>query len=155
LAEGLLKCYKKTRKSEQNMLGELSGFDEVNVLASATGWLWPKALHDIFEPRGVNLMVAERAEDFLSIIGQKRIKVVVFDLDSEIAGLAAVRIIRIVYPWLPFLVLKEQPDEELLLKALQLDIFSVLEKPVDMQVLQRQLNRLFIKRYNSELFADR
>jgi DNA-binding NtrC family response regulator len=137
------------------MLGEVSGFEEVNVLASATGWPWPRALHDIFEPRGVNLMVATRAEEFVSIIGQKRIQAAIFDLDSEFGGLAAVRIIRMDYPWLPFILLKEQPDEELLLKALQLDVFSVLDKPVDIQVLRQQLNRLFIRRYNSELFADR
>ena len=37
--------------------------------------------------------------------------------------------------------------------ALGLDIFSVIAKPVDMGILQRQLNRLFVKRYDSEIFA--
>jgi DNA-binding NtrC family response regulator len=137
------------------MFSRLSDFEEVNVLASDTGWPWPRAMHDIFEPRGVNLMVASRAEDFLSIIGQRRIQAVVFDLDSQSGGLAAVRIIRMDYPWLPFILLKEQPDGDVLCKALQLDVFSVLDKPVDIQVLRQQLDRLFIKRYKSELFADR
>jgi hypothetical protein len=40
----------------------------------------------------------------------------------------------------------------LLSDALQLDVFSVISKPVDMELLASQLNRLFIKRYNSSLF---
>jgi hypothetical protein len=42
----------------------------------------------------------------------------------------------------------------MLSKALQLDVFSVIDKPVDMQVLQDQLNRLFIKKYHSAIFAQ-
>ena len=39
-------------------------------------------------------------------------------------------------------------------KALQLDVFSVIDKPVDMDILRQQLNRLFIKRYNSDVFEQ-
>jgi hypothetical protein len=39
-------------------------------------------------------------------------------------------------------------------RALQLDVFSVIDKPVDMNVLREQLNRLFIKKYNSNIFAE-
>ena len=40
----------------------------------------------------------------------------------------------------------------LLDEALQLDVFSVIDKPVDMDILRQQLNRLFIKKYNSDIF---
>jgi hypothetical protein len=43
------------------MMFNFSKLDEVNVLASGANWAWPEALHDIFEPRGVNLLVAESA----------------------------------------------------------------------------------------------
>ena len=43
------------------MVSNLSKLDEVNVLASEANWAWPEALRDIFRPRGVNLLVAERA----------------------------------------------------------------------------------------------
>jgi len=137
------------------MLSNISNSEEINILASATDWPWPIALENIFRPRGVNLMVAERANEFIDIIANKRIHVAIIDLDSEITGLAVVRIIRMDYPRLPFLLLKQQPDENLLAKALSLDVFSVLNKPVNMRILQTQLNRLFISRYNSEIFAER
>ena len=38
-------------------------------------------------------------------------------------------------------------------KALQLEAFGVVGKPVNMDILRELLNRLFLKRYNSDLFA--
>jgi hypothetical protein len=38
-------------------------------------------------------------------------------------------------------------------KALQLDVFGVVGKPVNMEVLQQLLNRLFLKKYNSDIFS--
>jgi hypothetical protein len=37
--------------------------------------------------------------------------------------------------------------------ALRLDVFSVIDKPVDMFILQQQLHRLFIKKYSSSVFG--
>ena len=39
-------------------------------------------------------------------------------------------------------------------KALALDVFSVINKPVDMSILLDQLNRLFTRRYNSAVFSS-
>ena len=38
--------------------------------------------------------------------------------------------------------------------ALGLDVFSVIDKPVNMGILREQLNRLFIKKYNRDNFAE-
>ena len=38
-------------------------------------------------------------------------------------------------------------------RRLQLDVFGVVCKPVNMDVLRELLNRLFLKRYNSDIFA--
>jgi hypothetical protein len=38
-------------------------------------------------------------------------------------------------------------------KALQLDVFGVVGKPVNMEILRELLNRIFRKKYNSDLFA--
>lgn len=136
------------------MVGRLSKFEEVNVLASEANWAWPSALADIFRPRGVNLMVAETPEQFVQVIEQKRIHTTIVDMDSETAnGLATIKIIRIDYPLMPCILLTSQAGESLLGKALKLDVFSVIDKPVDMGVLLEQLNRLFVKKYNCDIFA--
>jgi DNA-binding NtrC family response regulator len=128
--------------------------DEFNVLASEANWAWPEALRDIFEPRGVNLLVAQSPGEFANVIEQKRIHTTIVDMDSETSGLITIRIIRMNYPLLPCILLASEVGAAMLSKALQLDVFSVIDKPVDMQVLQDQLNRLFIKKYHSDIFAQ-
>jgi len=135
------------------MVSNVSKFDEVNVLASEANWAWPEALRDIFRPRGVNLLVAENADEFVNIIERKRIHTTIVDMDSEeSSGLATIKIIRMDYPLLPCILLTSDAGKSLLGKALRLDVFSVIDKPVDMYVLREQLNRLFIKKYNSGIF---
>ena len=135
------------------MVCETAKFDEINVLASQADWAWPMALRDIFQPRGVNLLVAQGTNDFVQIIQQKRIHTTIVDMDSEkSSGMATVRIIRMEYPMLPCIMLASCTCESILNKALQLDVFSVIDKPVDLNVLREQLNRLFIKKYNCDIF---
>ena len=128
--------------------------DEFNILASEANWAWPEALRDIFEPRGVNLLVAQSPGEFANVIEQKRIHTTIVDIDPETSGLMTIRIIRMNYPLLPCILLASEVGAAMLSKALQLDVFSVIDKPVDMQVLQDQLNRLFIKKYHSDIFAQ-
>jgi DNA-binding NtrC family response regulator len=127
--------------------------DEFNILASEANWAWPEALRDIFEPRGVNLLVAHSAGEFVDVIKRKRIHTTIVDMDSETDGLITIRIIRMHYPLLPCILLASEVGATTLSKALQLDVFSVIDKPVDMEVLQDQLNRLFTKKYHSDIFT--
>jgi DNA-binding NtrC family response regulator len=127
---------------------------EFNILASEVNWAWPEALRDIFEPRGVNLLVAQSPGEFANVIEQKRIHTTIVDIDPETSGLMTIKIIRMNHPLLPCILLASEVGAAMLSKALQLDVFSVIDKPVDMQVLQGQLNRLFIKKYHSDIFAQ-
>ena len=136
------------------MVSDSRQLAEVNVLASDANWAWPAALQDIFRPRGVNLLVAKSVDGFVNIIGRKRIHTTIVDMDSERSnGLATIKIIRMNYPLLPCILLSSEVGEAVLSKALRLDVFSVIDKPVDMGVLREQLNRLFMKKYNSGIFA--
>jgi DNA-binding NtrC family response regulator len=136
------------------MFAERSQLDDVNVLASAAEWAWPEAVRNLFKPRGVNLLVAQAPDEFVQVISHRRIHTTIVDMDSQRStGLSTIKIIRMEYPLLPCILLTSRVDQEVLGKALQLDVFGVIEKPVDMNVLQQVLNRLFIKKYNSDLFA--
>jgi len=133
----------------------LSKLDEINVLASGANWPWPEAARYIFRPRRVNLLVAENAEEFVSVIASRRIHTTIVDMDSERPdGLTTIKIIRMGYPFLPCILLTSTAGEALLGEALRLDVFSVIDKPIDMSVLREQLNRLFIKKYNSNVFSE-
>ena len=137
------------------MVPSLSNFEEVNVLASGVSWAWPEALRAILRPRGVNLLVAESASEFVGIIERRRIHAIIVDMDSEKSnGLATIKIIKMDYPLLPCILLASAAGEAMLSKALRLDVFSVIDKPVDMTILGEQLNRLFLKKYDSDIFAE-
>ena len=141
-------------KDDTDMVSNLSKLEEVNVLVSDANWAWPEALRCIFRPRGVNLLVAENASEFVHIIEKKRIHTTIVDMDSEQSnGLATIRIIRMEYPLIPCILLTRTAGKSLLGKALQLDVFSVIRKPVDMHILREQLNRLFLKKYGSGIFG--
>jgi len=136
------------------MVSNLSKLEEINVLASGANWAWPEALRYIFRPRGVNLLVAENPSEFVHIIRNKRIHTTIVDVDSEkFNGLATIKIIRMDYPLLPCILLTSRAGQSLLDMALRLDVFSVIDKPVDMAILLQQLHRLFIKKYSSSVFG--
>jgi DNA-binding NtrC family response regulator len=136
------------------MFAERSQLDEVNVLASAVDWAWPEAVRSLFKPRGVNFLVASEPGEFVQVISNRRIHTTIVDMDTERStGLSTVKIIHMEYPLLPCILLTSRVDPDVLGKALQLDVFGVIDKPVNMDVLQQVLNRLFIKKYNSDLFA--
>lgn len=126
--------------------------DEINVLASQTDWAWPTALGHIFRPRGVNLIVAGTANEFVSVLKSRRVQATIVDADTSLGGLATIRVIRMGFPRLPCLVVSNDSHQALLQRALDLDVFSVIDKPVDMGILQQQLNKLFMKVYRSNVF---
>ncbi|MHC4758120.1 MAG: hypothetical protein ACYTE8_05660 [Planctomycetota bacterium] len=125
---------------------------EYNVLVSGANWAWPVALRELFKPREVNLLVAEQANDFVEVIQRRKVHTAIVDMDSAAVALATVKIIRIDYPLVPCILLAGEAGKDLLSKALQLDVFSVIEKPVNMEILREQLDRLFLKRYQSNVF---
>ena len=128
--------------------------EAINVLVNGAQWAWPEALRSIFAPCGVGLLMVKSPNEALSVIRQRRIHTAILDMDSDnLGGLGTIRIIRNQFPHLPCILLSSSAEGKLLSDALGLDVFSVIAKPVDMDILQRQLNRLFLKRYGSEVFA--
>jgi DNA-binding NtrC family response regulator len=136
------------------MVAADSQLGEVNVLASQTNWAWPKAVQDIFQPAGVNCITVRRVDEFVNVLRHKRVHATIIDADADLGRLSTVRIIRMDHPRLPCLLLTSDPGQELLDMALQLEIFSVIAKPVDLSLLRRQLHRLFVKAYDSPLFMS-
>lgn len=135
------------------MVCAASQLNEITVLASETDWAWPRALGDIFRPRGVNLIVARRPNEFVDVLSQTYVHAMIVDADDDLSGLTMVRIVRMDFPRMPCLLLAQESKEDMLGEALHLNVFCVIDKPVDMGVLQQQLHRLFVKTYNSHVFS--
>jgi DNA-binding NtrC family response regulator len=128
-------------------------FDQINLLASAADWAWPLAQRDLFQPRGINLLMANATDEFVNILRNWRVQAAIIDTDLESTGLAMIKVIRMDYPLVPFIALSSRTGIDLLDTALQLDVFGVVDKPVDMEVLRELLDRLFIKKYNCSIFS--
>jgi len=128
---------------------------EINVLVGQAEWAWRDAIRNIFAPRGVNSLIAANAAGALDIIERRRIHAAIVDMDSQSAGgLGIVRVIRRYHPLLPCIMVSKVSERRVLGSALELDVFGVVAKPVDMQILQEELNRLFVKKYNSMVFQE-
>jgi CheY-like chemotaxis protein len=137
------------------MVADLQQFEELDVLAIRADWDWPGALRDIFRPRGINLLVAERTNDIVNVLRHRRICTTIIDTDpgEPETGLWTLKIIRMEQPLMPCILLASEVSAGVLEEALQLEVFSVVTKPVDMNILKDQLNRLFVKKYSSHLFS--
>ena len=128
--------------------------DYINVLINDSGWAWPEAVRQIFSSRGVQLLLVKKADQAMNVLQHRRIHTAIVDMDCEIInGLAVIKMIRSGFPLLPCILVADDAEQKLLSAALELDVFSVINKPVDIRLLQSQLHRLFLKRYGSTVFA--
>ena len=128
---------------------------EINVLVGRSDREWSRAVEEMLVPRGIKSMIASSAGEAVDILAGSRIHMALVDIDSQVVnGLSIVRAVRGYEPMLPCIMASAQCERPMLSRALALDVFSVIAKPVDTVILQRQLNRLFIKKYNSYVFSE-
>ena len=137
------------------MVANFAKEEEINVLASGAGWGWPVALEKIFRPRGINLLVANGTSEFVNILESKRVHTTIVDMGlGGLSGLSTIKVIRMGFPRLPCILLAGQSSDEVLAEALRLEVSGVVGKPVNMEILRRVLDRIFVKRYESGIFAE-
>jgi len=136
------------------MLPRFSQPDYVNVLISDAHWAWPQAVEEIFQPCGVNALVAQTPADAVRLVDSSKIHLALLDSgQADRAGIQTLRMIRKHDQLLPCILLTTQMDQHMLREALNLRVFSVVAKPVDIALLAEQIDRLFLKYYNSNLFS--
>ncbi len=127
---------------------------EINVLVGHGDRAWSNAVEEMFAPRGIRSMIASSAGEAVDILAGSRVHMALVDIDSQVVnGLSIVRAVRGYEPMLPCIMASERCERPVLSRALELDVFSVIAKPIDVLILQSQLNRLFIKKYNSYVFS--
>jgi len=137
------------------MVPRLSQPQHVNVLLDNAHWAWPRAVEEIFQPRGVNALVAQSSGDMVKLVDSNRIHLAILDSGrEELGGLQTLRMIRKQDALVPCIMLAQIVDKHLLSQALNLGAFCVVAKPVDMQLLAEQVNRLFLRYYDSKLFSE-
>lgn len=136
------------------MVAMQADIGQINVLTNQTDWAWPVALRSLFEPRGVNLLMANNTNELVNVLDNRRIHTAIIDGQSTGNSLAIIKVIRMGYPRVPCILLSRSANTELLSDALDLEVFSVLDKPVNLDILKQLLNKLFVRKYNSSVFSD-
>ncbi len=137
------------------MTVSLSQHDTVNVLMSNSYWAWPQAVQQIFQPCGVNVLMANDTNDIVKIIDNRKVHLAIIDnsIDNE-SGLKALDIIRKQDKLMPCLLLAGDVNDKLLAGALKLNVCSVLAKPINIVQLANQMNKIFRKYYSCDIFGQ-
>ena len=136
------------------MAVSLSQPNSVNVLMSNSAWPWPQAVEQIFQPRGINALMAENTDDIMRIIDNSKVHLAIIDncIDNE-GGIKTLDIIRKKDSLMPCLLLAGDVNNKLLAEALKLNVSSVLAKPIDLSQLALQMDRIFRKYYSCDVFS--
>lgn len=137
------------------MMTSLSQRETINALISKASWAWPQAVTEIFQPLGINTLIADSVRDIEQLLAGNRIHLAVLDAALDDAtGMQAVRTIHNTRRPIPCILLANEVNRRVLAKALEMDVFSVVTKPVDMAILTRQIARLLDKYYSLDIASQ-
>ncbi len=119
------------------------------LLANGPGDL-PQTLSRLLEPQGIRTLFARSGREALELIEQCPIHVAVLDSQMpQLGGLQVIKLMREVRHAPPAILLADQLTDYLLREALGMEVFSVLSKPVDLNLLLDAVARVLRRYYES------
>ena len=105
--------------------------------------------------RGFRTRVAECGEDAIEIVRCDTIHLVVFDLHMpRMTGLEALQQVRQFNELLPALLVTAEPTRDVIRRAQQAHVYSVLPKPVNAHLLVHLLRRALSTAYGGPTTAE-
>ena len=116
---------------------------------------WHDHVRRLLEPQGVETLSATSGREALAVIESRPVHAAVLDVQMpQLGGLQVVRMMRELYkgenlPSPPAILLANDLTSHLLREALMMHVFSVLSKPVDLNVLLDSLARVLKRHYES------
>lgn len=109
---------------------------------------WHKTIRGLLKPQGVNTLSAYSGREALNLIETTPVHAAVLDAQMpQLGGLQVVRMLRELHRGTPAILLTSHLTNHLLHEALGVQVFSVLSKPVDFNVLLDALARI-LRRYH-------
>jgi len=109
---------------------------------------WHETLSRLLEPQGVHTLLAHSGREAIGLIESTPIHVAVLDIQMpQLGGLQVIRLMREMRKAIPAILLAQHLTDYLLREALGMQVFSVLSKPVDFNVLLDALARV-LRRYH-------
>jgi DNA-binding NtrC family response regulator len=129
--------------------------NRLNVLLANEQEGWPHVVRQLLEPQGVNTICARSGREALELIEGRSIHVAVLDVEMPLlGGLQVIKLMGDFHHRPPAILLADHLTDHLLHEALGMHVFSVLSKPVDLNVLLDSLARVMRRFYESRWPAD-
>lgn len=90
-----------------------------------------ETLRSVFEPRGFQTLLAANGEEALQIVHSQAVHLMLLDMHMpKLTGLETIRRVKRLRSILPCILLSARLDNTIIEQARQVDVFSVLSKPV-------------------------
>jgi CheY-like chemotaxis protein len=111
---------------------------------------WHQTVRTLLEPQGVQTLSARSGREALQLIESTPVHVAVLDAQMpQLGGMQVIRMMREMRQAPPAILLAHDLTSHLLREALGMHVFSVLSKPVDLNVLLDTLARVLRRHYES------
>ncbi len=109
---------------------------------------WNLTVRGLLEPMGVQTVAARGGRQALELLESTSVDVAVLDAQMpQLGGLQVIRLLRELHKSTPAILLTSHLTSHLLQEALGMQVFSVLTKPVDFNLLLDALARV-LRRYH-------
>jgi CheY-like chemotaxis protein len=129
--------------------------NRLNVLLAHDSEGWQDMVRRLLEPQGVQTVAARSGREALELMQSTQIHVAVLDQQMpQLGGLQVIRMMHNLKQAPPSILLANHLTDHLLHEALGMRVFSVLSKPVDLNMLLDALARVLKRRYASRWPAD-
>ena len=122
--------------------------NRLTVLLANEQESWHQTVRGLLEPQGVQALSARSGREALHLIESQPVHVAVLDQQMpQLGGLQVIKLMREMHKAPPAILLANQLTNHLLHEALGMHVFSVLSKPVDLNVLLDALARVMKRHY--------
>ena len=116
---------------------------------------WQDTVRRLLEPQGVHTVAVRSGREALDVMRNTQIHVAVLDQQMpQLGGLQVIRQMRDMKLPPPSILLTNHLTDHLLHEALGMRVFSVLSKPVDLNLLLDALARVLKRHYASKWPSD-
>lgn len=107
-----------------------------------------KTLRELLEERGFRTLVAADGSEAVDIVQAETIHLVLIDMHMpRLTGLEAVQLIQQVHALLPAILMTADATRELIRQAHQVQVYSVIPKPVNPNIVMHTLTRALAQFY--------
>ena len=109
---------------------------------------WHQTVRELLRPQGVQTVSAHSGREALDLLETTPVHVAVLDVQMpQLGGMQVIRLMHELHKAIPSILLANHLTSHLLQEALSMQVFSVLSKPVDFNVLLDALARV-LRRYH-------